>query len=1277
MISSPTSLFFPLLSPQGHPRPPRPKSKFPARASIPALLLAVVGLGSGIDAAIVQQAYVKSSNSDADDRFGTSVAISGDTMVIGAPREASNATGIGGNQANNSAPWSGAAYVYVRSGGVWTQQAYLKASNAEQNDLFGSSVAISGDTIVVGAPRESSNATGVNGDQADNSAGLSGAAYVFVRNGATWSQQAYLKASNTDASDNFGIAVAIDGDTVAVGADQEQSNATGIDGNQEDDSLYYAGAVYVFVRDGATWSQQAYLKASNTNQFDSFGGAVAVAGDTVAVGALGENSSATGIDGDETDNSAAAAGAAYVFVRSGTAWSQQAYVKASNTDSGDSFGISVALAGETLVVGADEEGSAATGVDGDQDDDSASGAGAAYVFVRDGTSWSQQAYLKASNAEAEDFFGYKVAVSGDIVLVGSSIEDSAATGIDGNQADNSAEFAGAAYCFRRSGTTWLPHAYLKASNTGAGDGFSVGIGIDGDTAVIAATGESSDADGPGGNQDDDSAASAGAAYVFTGFGGAATTAPEIAVEHPAGTGLADGISEVDFGNGPVGQAGEPKSFIVRNLGDAELTGLGVLIEGPAAADFELDASGFGSSLAPGASSSFTVTHTPSAPGTRLAFLRISSNDANENPFDITLAGGRAPEIAVEEPAGTNLIDGSATSDLGSTLTGTSSEPKTFTVRNLGDADLGGLSVTLDGANAGDFSIDTSGLADSLGPGASGTFTVTFTPFTKGLRVAALHIASNDGDENPFDISLTGTGQTPQAPGHEIHTVAESFDYHFPNGTHAYLRHLEAPLIDGGQAFFNAMTGIFGTSVQFLYNRGGLINLMDTMDAIPGTDPTVYPDIMRAESFHNGFCLGAASNYFKNIDGFYRLHPGGEIETIVDNLPAEPGGVPEFESLGTSILVGDTVVFDSWETPTTFGLYKTTGGGFARFLESSGQTLEGQVLRRVEMPFVADDTHMISEATLDSNGERWLVTLDLDGNLEALARPGDPIPGLGKVIEGVGVQKAGISGVNHVFNAFWKTGDTIGTVLMGSMDDHPESTEVFVKSGDPVPGSPGLTFADFGTIAQHGNSFVFFASFQVPGPSWKSGLFLWKDGAIQPLYDTRQPLAGKQVPGLFMDPQGYDGDYVGFRCSFNGSVDGVFMMRTAPWPANIADWKQRFFSPAELADPAVSGNDADPDFDGLVNTIEFVTGLDPRKRDRIEPPRIEDGYAVFEFPVAYGVEDFTVHAEFSSDALGWSPESLDDLGTVEMLKNKRVRVRTARPVAELRTGFFRLVARPAP
>ncbi len=465
---------------------------------------------------IAQQAYLKASNTGANDFFGSSIAISGDTVVVGAVGEDSAAIGVNGNQADNSASGSGAAYVFVRSGGTWTQQAYLKASNTGAGDLFGASVAISGDTVVVGAYGEDSAATGVNGNQASNAATDSGAAYVFVRSGSTWTQQAYLKASNTGASDLFGNSVAVSGDTVVIGAHTEDSAASGVNGNQADNSAFASGAAYVFVRSGSTWTQQAYLKASNTGANDLFGSSVAISGSTVVVGAYGEDSAASGVNGDQASNGATDSGAAYAFVRSGSTWTQQAYLKASNTGASDFFGVSVAISGNTVAVGAYGEDSAATGVNGNQASNAAADSGAAYIFVRSGSAWTQQAYLKASNTEASDFFGGSVAISGDTVVIGAFEEDSAATGINGNQAGNGATDSGAAYVFSRSGSAWTQQAYLKASNTETSDTFVIAA-ISGDTVVVGASGEDSAATGVNGNQGSNSATGSGAAYVFNGF----------------------------------------------------------------------------------------------------------------------------------------------------------------------------------------------------------------------------------------------------------------------------------------------------------------------------------------------------------------------------------------------------------------------------------------------------------------------------------------------------------------------------------------------------------------------------------------------------------------------------------------------------------------------------------------------------------------------------------------------------------------------------------------
>jgi hypothetical protein len=473
--------------------------------------------------------YVKASNTDLSDFFGFSVVLSrdGNTLAVGAINERSRSTGIGGDEANDtSVSFSGAVYVFVRSGGAWSQQAYIKASNTGRDDNFGSSVALSddGNTLAVGASGEDSKATGIDGDQSNNDATDSGAVYVFTRSGVNWSQQAYVKASNPDEGDLFGLSVALagDGDTLAVGVALEDSNASGIGGDASDNSASRSGAAYVFSRIGDAWSEEAYLKASNAGEGDRFGISVALArdGNTLAVGANGEESSATGIGGDQSDNSAGEfTGAAYVFTRSGGTWSQQEYIKASNTSPGDQFGFSVALAGDgnTLAVGAANEDSSAFGIGGDQANNNARDSGAVYVFTRAATNWLQEAYIKASNTGPGDSFGSSLGLNddGSTLVVGAESEASDAIGIGGDQGDGTG-FSGAVYVFDRSGISWSQSAYIKSSNTEFLDGFgeSVTLAGDGSTLAVGATREDSAATGIGGDQSNNDATSSGAVYLY-------------------------------------------------------------------------------------------------------------------------------------------------------------------------------------------------------------------------------------------------------------------------------------------------------------------------------------------------------------------------------------------------------------------------------------------------------------------------------------------------------------------------------------------------------------------------------------------------------------------------------------------------------------------------------------------------------------------------------------------------------------------------------------------
>lgn len=366
----------------------------------------------------------------------------------------------------------------------FAQQAYLKASDAEggyshwhgyYGDQFGSSVAISGDTLVVGAPGRSVRLIGIEWDDSKINYGV---VYVFTRSDGIWSQQARLEASNGETEDQFGISVAISGDTLVVGAIGEDGDKSG---REENNSAFNAGAVYVFTRSNGVWNQKALLKGSylrgaisNRATGDEFGYSVAISGDTLIVGSPNADSSDDIGDFNELFP-ARSSGAAFVFTRTDGVWNQQASLSASNAEEGDGFGASVAILNDTVVVGAPHEDGNASG---GENDNSASGVGAAYVFKRIGGVWNQQAYLKSStarNGHVNVFgsgFGTRVAISGDTIAVSYP---------SGNS------LMGEVFVFNRSGEVWEQQAHLK-SNTDVfsyyGDAFGTSLALSGDTLVV-------------------------------------------------------------------------------------------------------------------------------------------------------------------------------------------------------------------------------------------------------------------------------------------------------------------------------------------------------------------------------------------------------------------------------------------------------------------------------------------------------------------------------------------------------------------------------------------------------------------------------------------------------------------------------------------------------------------------------------------------------------------------------------------------------------------------
>ncbi|MDJ0833054.1 MAG: cadherin-like beta sandwich domain-containing protein, partial [Gammaproteobacteria bacterium] len=417
-------------------------------------------------ASFAQQAYVKASNTEQQDSFGRNVALSGDTLAVAAPGERSNATGINGDESNNDQNLSGAVYVFTRSGGIWTQQAYIKSSTSLFNNQFGSSLALDQDTLVITAPGEN-------------------AVYIFTRNGSDWTQQQIL-------SDVTAGRLALEADTLVIGNPGDASNATGINGDENNSDETKSGAVYVYTRTANTWTRQAYIKASNTDQYDRFGWSVALSGDTLAVGATGEDSTATGINGDQSINATGGSrehthrGAAYVFTRSNGSWTQQAYIKPTNTGQEYKFGFSVALSGDTLAVSQPYE------------DIDLLEEGAVYIYTRSGTDWSQQAYLQDNSYVI--LFGWSLDLSGDSLVVGANLGGT-----------STPEYV---YYYNRNGNIWSQQDKLEASNSGEYDQFGGSLSLSGDTVAIGAQREDSNATGINGNETNNDAILSGAVYVF-------------------------------------------------------------------------------------------------------------------------------------------------------------------------------------------------------------------------------------------------------------------------------------------------------------------------------------------------------------------------------------------------------------------------------------------------------------------------------------------------------------------------------------------------------------------------------------------------------------------------------------------------------------------------------------------------------------------------------------------------------------------------------------------
>ncbi|MCH9664073.1 MAG: FG-GAP repeat protein, partial [Gammaproteobacteria bacterium] len=489
---------------------------------------------------LIKSTYVKASNTGSYDYFGNTVAVSGDgnTMVVGAPYEDSNTTGINGSGNNNNASNSGAVYIYVRSNGQWTQQAYIKASNASRlrDSHFGYSIALlSPAYLVVGAPKES---VVLGSGSSQSTVSRAGAVYVFRRTGTTWSEYKRLVASNPNTGDDFGhsvdVSLASNSLVVAVGAPGEDSNSrTTYNGTQNNNSATNSGAAYVFARPNypISWSQQAYIKALNSDAGDRFGHAVALSRDAsnLLVGAPDEDSRASGVNGINHDNSVTNSGAAYVFSSyredGRNPWNFKNYIKASNPDSGDQFGSSVSMIsyGSPLAIGAPGEDSSSAIINGSQGNPFGLNydSGAAYVFNGMGSLMRQINYIKPSNPGRGDNFGATLSLHSyqGFLAVGARNEDSSIALEDGGAltADDTLANSGAVYTYEDAHNTNVRQLrFFKASNAGAGDnfGFSVSLGGAGSVLAIGANFEDGFYSGINRPSNNNSYTRSGATYIF-------------------------------------------------------------------------------------------------------------------------------------------------------------------------------------------------------------------------------------------------------------------------------------------------------------------------------------------------------------------------------------------------------------------------------------------------------------------------------------------------------------------------------------------------------------------------------------------------------------------------------------------------------------------------------------------------------------------------------------------------------------------------------------------
>lgn len=380
----------------------------------------------------VAQSFSESGKMTASDgaagaNFGYSVGVSGQFAVAGSP------------EMNGAGTASGAVYVYKQNGSNWSQIQKLTASDAATNCQFGHAVALEGTRLVIGA-------------FGDNN--YKGAAYVFEYNGTQWVQKQKLVPFDGAAADFYGYSVSISGDRIVVGSRYDDDNGTS------------SGSAYVYKYNGNSWVFDQKLIASDGAANDDFGVSVSISDNHIIVGAYAN------------DDNGAESGSAYVFTSNGTNWSETQKITASDAAAGDYFGFSVSISGNNIIAGASKENS------------NGSASGAAYLFSLNGSTWTETQKLTASDAAADDQFGYSVSISGNMFIAGAYGNSDAGTA------------SGSAYIFKFNGTNWSEIDQLTASDADTSDYFGYSVCINSNQAIVGAY------------QNSDNGVNSGSAYLF-------------------------------------------------------------------------------------------------------------------------------------------------------------------------------------------------------------------------------------------------------------------------------------------------------------------------------------------------------------------------------------------------------------------------------------------------------------------------------------------------------------------------------------------------------------------------------------------------------------------------------------------------------------------------------------------------------------------------------------------------------------------------------------------